>query len=160
MVGMDKGMLPALYEARLAAQTERLRRSNEISARYGLTLGDSQIRLLIAAETESLRACGRLEFGEGILPRLIYTFCDSPFIVNQDYGDTLEILQDLFYTFKNELNDELSDDELLEAMRKLFHGRAQGSLEYLENMDTADLLRALRSDDPDEDDDDDGAHAM
>ena len=151
---MGKGMLPALYETRLTARTELLRKSNEVSRRYGLALSEAQIQSLIAAEAESLRACGRLEFGEGILPRLIYTFCDSPFIVSPDYYDTLETLQDLFYTYKNEMNDALSDDELLEAMHKLFHGRAQGSLEYLENIATERLLRALRSDDAQEDGDD------
>lgn len=153
---MDDNMLPITVQARLAVQMNLLQKSNEVSRRYGLTLSEPEMRSLIVSEQQSLRDCGRLEFGEGILPRLIYTFCDSPFIVRADYYDTLETLQDLFYTFKNDLDDALSDDELLEAMRKLFHGKAQGALEYLENMDTADLLRALRSDGPDEDDGDDG----
>ena len=138
----------------LAALEQRLMQSNEISQRYGLALTPAQARALITAERQTLRDCGRLEFGEGILPRLIYTFCDSPFISRGDYAQTLEALEDLFYTFKNELNDALSDDELLEAMRMIFHGRAQGSLEYLENMDTNRLFSALRSDGENEDDDD------
>lgn len=153
---MGKDTLPAAVQARLATRMNLLRKSNGVSQRYGLSLSDSQMRSLIAAEEETLRGYGRLEFGEGILPRLIYTFCDSPFIVRGDYYDTLETLQDLFYTFKNDLDDALSDDELLEAMRKLYHGKAQGALVYLENMDTADLLRALRSGGPEEDDEDDG----
>ena len=133
---MERGMLPALQETRLAAQADLLQKSNETSERYGLWLSRLQITSLIAAEAETLRACGRLEFGEGILPRLIYTFCDSPFINREDYADMLAALQALFYTYKNELSDALSDDELLEAMHKIFHGRAQGSLEYLENITT------------------------
>ncbi len=153
---MNKQLLPAADRTPLATRMNLLRRSNEVSQRYGLSLSEPQMRSLIIAEEETLLACGRLEFGEGILPRLIHTFCDSPFIVRGDYYDTLETLQDLFYTFKNDLNDALSDDELLEAMHTLFHGKAQGALEYLENMDTADLLRALRSDGQEEEDEDDG----
>jgi hypothetical protein len=152
---MDQRMLPALREAQLAARTERLMQGNEISQQYGLALSLPQAKVLIAAEQETLFASGRLEFGEGILPRLIYTFCDSPFITRGDYADTLATLQDLFYTYKNELDDALSDDELLEAMHRLFHGKAQGSLEYLENVTTGRLLRSSRSDGADEDDEDD-----
>jgi hypothetical protein len=154
MIGVEKSTLPALLQAQLAARTERLFKSNEISGRYGLALSEPEIRSLISAEGETLRACGRLEFGEGILPRLIYTFCDSPFIVRGEYYDTLEALQDLFYAFKNDLYDALSDDELLEAMHRIFHGKAQGSLDYLENIAAEDLIRALRGGtDGDEDDD-------
>mgnify|MGYP001232233858 CR=1 FL=1 len=151
---MDEKMLPALQQGQLAARISQLRESNEVSKRYGLSLSAAQITSLIAAESETLSACGRLEFGEGILPRLICSFCDSPYINREDYAAVLETLQELFYTYKNELDDELSDDELLEAMYKLFHGEAQGSLEYLENIATETLLKALRSDGGDEDEED------
>ncbi|HPJ03055.1 MAG TPA: DUF6323 family protein [Candidatus Limiplasma sp.] len=151
---MDNSLVPALEQARLAIRTAGLQKSNETAELHGLSLSDSQMRGLILAEDESLRAMGRLEFGEGILPRLMYSFCDSPYISRDSWMDTLLALQELFYTFKNELYDALTDDELLEAMNKIFHGRAQGSLVYLENMATDMLLKALRSD-GDEDDDDD-----
>lgn len=141
---MEISSLPALWQVQLAARTERLLMTNELSGRYGLSLSEAEIRSLVAAEGESLRACGRLEFGEGILPRLIYTFCDSPFIVRAEYYTSLEILQDLFYAFKNDLCDALSDDELLEAMHRIFHGKAQGSLTYLENVAAEELLRVSR----------------
>ena len=44
-------------------------------------------------------------------------------------------------------------------MKRVFDGRAQGSMEYMENLTLADLFRALRhagrEDDEDFDDDDD-----
>jgi len=150
---MEKRGLANAGPAPVRAREDRLMQCNEISQQFGLTLTPARIRALVAAERRTLRDTGRLEFGEGILPRMIYAFCDSPFIARGDYADTLEALQELFYTFKNDLNDALSDDELLEAMHTIFHGRAQGSLEYLENMDTKELLAALRSDCADGDDD-------
>jgi hypothetical protein len=142
----------------IRAREERLLKSNGVSQRFGLTLSAAQARALIAAERQTLRDYGRLEFGEGILPRLIYGFCDSPYIARGDYTDTLEALQALFYAFQNDLEDTLTDDELLEAMHAVFHGRAQGSLEYLETVDMKELLAALRSggDDGDCDDGSDG----
>lgn len=152
---MPEDRLPAAVQARFMKLTQQLAKSNTLSQRFGVQLSETDIRSLITAEAQSLQATGRLEMGEGILPRLIYAFCDSPYINRDSYYATLETLQDLFYTFKNDLYDALSDDELIEAMHKLFHGKAQGSLEYLENMDTADLVCVLRSDDTDEEEDDD-----
>ena len=151
---MEKDLQTELRQAQLPARIERLLQINEIGRQYGLFLNEAQLSALVAAEAVTLRSQGRLEFGEGILPRLIYAFCDSPFITRTEYFDTLEALQEQFYAFKNELNDALSDDELLEAMHKVFHGRAQGSLNYMENVATVHLIRALNGepDDPEEDD--------
>lgn len=140
--------------ARAAVQKTQLQNVNHIAEEYGLTLTKTQLQSLIAAEAHTLRSTGRLELGQGVLPRLITAFCDLPFINRDSWADTLETLQELFYNFKNDLNDALSDDELVEAMHTIFHGRAQGSLEYLENMDINRLFYALRSDDAEDDDED------
>lgn len=152
---MDDHGLPALREAQLAARAERLLRSNEVSGRYGLLLSGAQARALTAAEGETLRALGRLEFGGGILPRLAYAFCDSPYMTRGSYADMLEALQELFYTFKNELDDTLTDDELVEAMHTIYHGKARGTLEYLETVTAGELEKALRGGGDCGDDEDD-----
>lgn len=148
---MEKPTLPA----RLAAQATQLRTVNERYSRFGLTLSEEQVHSLLVAEAETLRAHGRLEFGEGVLPRLIEAFCDSPLINREEYCDTLDALQTLFYAYQADLNDVLSDEELVEAMHVIFHGRAQGALEYMENLDPNRLLCALRSDDVETEDEDD-----
>ncbi len=148
---MDNSLALALGQAQLATRTESLQKCNDVSQRYGLSLSDHQLQNLIVAENETLQAYGRLEFGEGILPRLMYSFCDSPYSTRDSWMDTLLALQELFYTFKNEVNDTLSDDELIEAMHLIYHGKAQGSLQYLENMSMTTLLHALRSDEEEDD---------
>ena len=50
------------------------------------------------------------------------------------YAETLEML---FYAFKTETLDELSDDEVIEGMAAALHGPAQGLLEYLEGLNAA-----------------------
>jgi len=148
---MDNSLALALGQAQLATRTGSLQKCNDVAERYGLSLSDSQRQELILAENETLRAYGRLEFGEGILPRLMYSFCDSPYSTRDSWMDTLLALQELFYAFKNEVNDSLSDDELIEAMHHIYHGKAQGSLQYLENMSMTTLLHALRSDGEEDD---------
>ena len=150
----DSFAMKALHTQALVAAQE-LRKCNEISERYGLTLTETQIQSLVQSRFDALRFTGRMELGGDILPKLIYAFCDSPHISRIDYSGTLAALQELFYTFKNESEDAMSDDELMEAMKRCFNGKAQGSLEYLENLSISDLYRALTGNSDDEDDDDD-----
>lgn len=140
----------SLQNMQTLALSQELQKCNELTERYGLSLREEQIRALMTARSESLRTTGRIEMGESILPKLIYAFCDSPYIFRDTYCSTLGTLQELFYTFKNELNDELSDDELLEAMVRLFNEKGHGSLEYLENCTTGDLYRAWQGVDDEE----------
>ena len=139
---MNTNSLPALMQAQVLANQQALRKSNQLTERYGLTLTETQIRALVEERMHALAETGRLELGESILPRLIYAFCDSPYLDHANYFPTLTALQALFYTLKNEAGDALSDDELIAALEKLFNGKAQGSLEYLENITLPELYRA------------------
>ena len=139
---MEDSLFPALRQAQKAAMAEALRKTNSLSEKFGLSLSEAQIAALTEARVSSLLETGRVETGEGILPKLIYAFCDSPFLFRDEYCQTLAALQDLFYTFRNELEDALADDELILAMQRLYNGPAQGSLEYLENVTVSDLYHA------------------
>ena len=145
----------SMSAAQMTLARQALLGSNALSERYGLSLSDTQVRSLLQAREEILTETGRIEFGEGILPKLVYAFCDSPYIARDDYADTLAALQDLFYTFKNESEDALTDDELIQAMQTIFNNKAQGSLEYLENLPVAALYRALSKGGMQEDENDD-----
>jgi len=151
---LDGESWPALLKAREVALTRELEQCNDLSERYGLRLSGAQIHTLLEARATALADTSRVEFGESVLPRLIYAFCDSPLISRDEYCTTLTELITLFYAFQNDFNDAFSDDELIDAMHKLFNGRAQGSLEYLENATVGDLFQALN--DGNEEIDDDG----
>jgi len=126
------------------SEAQELRDCNALSGRYGLSLTERQIQNLVEKRFEALRNTGRVEFGGGILKKLIYAFCDSPYLFHEDYEDTLLELQDIFYYFKNESEDRISDDELIEFMKNTFDGKAQGSLEYLAGTSLEELSRGAR----------------
>lgn len=128
----------------LPAQQE-IRECNEYSGRFGLTLSEKEITSLVTSRAEALRASGRIEFGGGIIPKFIKAFCDSPYIEQDNYADTLAELQEAFYYFKTEAMDRFSDDELIEYMVKVFNGRAQGSVEYLLGTSLEALARYART---------------
>lgn len=146
----DETALALLREQAAMCTAAALRRCNELGLRYGVALSEGQIAALAAARQEALLAAGRVELGEGVLPKLYYAFCDSPFIQRDAFCATLAALQELFYTFCNELSGALTDDELVEALHTVYHGKAQGSLEYLENLTVSDLLRAQAGEDDEE----------
>lgn len=129
---MDKGLVQSLFIARREEEIKSIIECNEFSKRYRVVLTEKDVNELLERRKENLVEEERVEFKGGILPKIIYEFCDSPYIYQQNYVETLEGLQTAFYMFKNECLDELSDDELLSLMKKYFNEECEGSLEYLE----------------------------
>ena len=87
---------------RLRETIQALAAANRQTARYGLTLTPEQMTALAESRTRALLDTGRVEFGGGILPRLIEVFCDSPHLHQAEYAAALEALQAIFYRYKNE----------------------------------------------------------
>ncbi len=116
-------------------------RCNKMTETFGLELSEQQMEQLMVRRSEALKAAGRVELGGGVLEKLVYTFCDSPYLRQADYAETLEELQDLFYYFKTECTEQLTDDELLEAMRLIYNEAARGSLDFLAGIDRDTMCR-------------------
>jgi len=127
-----------------AAAVQEVRNCEPLCERYGLRLSEADMLELVESRKKALSDSGRVEFGGGILPKLIYAFCDSPYVNNAIWTDTLAELQEAFYTFKSEAQDRFTDDELIDFMVKTFNGRAQGSLEYLTGTSLEALCRYAR----------------
>jgi len=117
---------------------------NALSRCYGLSLGEADVRELEVCREQALLDAGRVEFGGGVLPKLVRAFCDSPFLEQQTYVQTLAELQEAFYFFKSESMERFSDDELIGFMVQIFNGRAQGSAEYLTGTSLEELCRWAR----------------
>ncbi|MDD2956741.1 MAG: DUF6323 family protein [Oscillospiraceae bacterium] len=118
----------------LLAEQESLLACNRVSSPFGLSLSPSQARELALRHRRALFDAGRIEFGEGILPRLIAALCDSPYLQPDCYAQTLAELQDIFYLFKNDCGDSLSDEELLCWIERNFSGKAAGDIQYLADL--------------------------
>ncbi len=125
-------------------QKQSVQKTNEYTSKFGLSLTDADTQMLLNERKFALSEQERVEFGEGILPRLIFAFCDSPYVYQDNYADTIGRLQEIFYMYKNETLDELSDDELITAMKEMFEGVCQGSLDFLEETCLERLARGIR----------------
>lgn len=117
---------------------------NERSRSYGLVLTEEDARELMACRDDSLKRHRRVELGGGILDRLIDAFCDCAYITQDSYLETLERLLDIFYSFKNESMEKLTDGELLHFMREQYERICFGDLDYLEDTCLERFARAIR----------------
>lgn len=120
-----------IVNKRKQIEIANIKKCNEYTSQYGLALSDNQISNLLERRKETLKEAGRIEFREGIIDKLIKEFCDSPYINQENYAETLYELVEIFYEYKNETMDLISDDELIGFMKKSFDGICQGDLEYL-----------------------------
>lgn len=128
----------------LAKDAKKILMHNEKTVQYGLVLTQQQAIELLQTQAEEQRYHGRLEFGEGPVGKLIEAFADSPYITRQNYAATLQALIETFYYYKNETEDKLTDDELIEYMKKFFNGSCEGSIELLNSRELDSLARSLR----------------
>lgn len=126
-------------------QIGRVLETNKGTERFGLTLTRQDAELIVEERKNSLKGQRRVEFGEGIVTKIIYEFCDSGFIDQNNYVDTIIRLQEIFYLFKNEMEDEITDDELLHIMKEQFEQICFGDLDYLEGTCLANFAQAVRA---------------
>ncbi len=136
--------LLALLSSNTQTSLQSILELNSYTQKFGVVLSKEESLLLLEARKNTLKVQERIEFSEGILPKLVFAFCDSPYIYQDNYSDTLERLQDIFYLYKNESLDELSDDELIEEMKMDFDGICEGSLDYLEDTCLESFAREIR----------------
>ena len=136
--------------------------SPQVWESLGMTISAEQAAMLAQHQRTALRDAGRVDFGDGVLKKLVAAFCDSPYIQTNDWADTpkspaypsdrspyiqandwadtLAQLTELFYTLKNETRDQLGDDALIAAMAARFNGGAGGSLGALGTTEPAWFL--------------------
>jgi len=131
----------SLIQAQAVAEIEKF---NELTSWYGLVLSHNEAIELVETRSLSLRNNGRIEFGGGVINIILYEFCDSPYISMYNYAETINELVEIFYYYKNETLDLMSDDDLIKFMKNSFDGICQGSLELLSGRELAHMACNLR----------------
>lgn len=126
------------------AQLRKIEDCNQYTKKFGLQLSNQDVMTLMKDRVEVLSEQRRVEFHGGILEKLIFAFCDSAYIYQDNYVETIGKLQEIFYLYKNESLDELSDDELIDYMKEQFENKCQGSLEHLEDTALEAFARSIR----------------
>jgi hypothetical protein len=127
--------------------------TNEIAQSFGLYLTIKDSYEIIIARNTTLKNYGRIEIGTEIANKIIIRFCSSPYIQQWDYCDTLIEVQKLFHYIKNELNDDIGDDELIDKLADAYDHKCFGAFELLKGRETEELIRYYKYGDEDDQDD-------
>ncbi|MEH2942388.1 DUF6323 family protein [Lachnospiraceae bacterium KK002] len=142
----SKGTMSEYFmEAGRKIQISNVLETNRYTEKFGLTLTPEDVELLVAEQKQTLKEQKRVEFSESILPKIIYEFCDSDYITMDNYTETIIRLQEIFYHYKNEMLDEITDTELLHFMKEQFETVCSGDPEYLEGTCLNIFAQAIRA---------------
>lgn len=117
---------------------------NEAIEEYALVITEDQAMELVETRSYALKNLGRIEFGGGTIEKLILGFAESPYISQHRYAEFVEELIEIFYYYKNETLDLMSDDDLIRYMKKYFDGVCKGSLEQLKYGELNRMARNIR----------------
>ena len=117
---------------------------NEQTKPYSLTLTKKDIFQIIEARNQTLKGYGRIELGTDTINKLIKNFYTSPYIEQDAYMATIMDLQEVFYYMKNETEDQISDDELIDILKDFFENYCKGSLELLQGREIEVFARNQR----------------
>ena len=126
-------------------QLAKVMETNQDTVKYGLTLSEADAQLIVSERGNALKEQKRVEFGVVISVKIIYEFCDSAYIDQNNYVDTIIRLQEIFYLYKNEMQDEITDDELLHFMKEQFETICFGDLDYLEGTCLSNFAQVIRA---------------
>ena len=123
-------------------EIDHLMQVNDVTRPYGLALThEDAVTVLNAA----LRGSGRIEIGSGAVDRLIEKFCDSPYINEENYVESICRLTELFYFMKSDTLDRLTDEELLDQMKQAFDGCCEGSIDLLADRELDRIAYNIRA---------------
>lgn len=104
---------------------------SEDASNYNNSLTLLEIKEVIKERDNILVNYGLVELGIDVLRKIIESFRSSPYIIQENYMETLIELQEIFYFVKRETDDTLSDDILIELMIQFFNNDCRGSLDLL-----------------------------
>ena len=142
---MESNFFELMQAQQQKQEMAKILECNNNTSEFGLVLSEEDVNKLMLSRKLLLTENQRVEFGEGILPKIIHYYCDSQYINQDNYADSLDQLQDIFYLYKNETEDRLTDDELLDFMKQQFEEVCFGDFEYLSTTCLERYARTIRA---------------
>lgn len=140
--------LPSIFGAMDAAmkelQTNEILKTNEETMKYGLSLTAEEAVEIVESRNQLLRSYGRVELDMEAAKKLICRFAASSFINQEDYAAAIKDLQEVFYYLKNETDDEVGDERLIEIIEELLNDSCEGSIELLQGVGVEEFVREYR----------------
>ena len=101
---------------------------NEHTEPYGITLSQKDCTELAESRSEFLIENERIEVGTGAVRRIIEEFCESPYVSQMNFKQTVADLLECFYYIKTETEDRVDDESVIEFLKYVFENDAGGDV--------------------------------
>lgn len=113
-------ILSSIHQGLKEIERNELLETNEKSREYGLALSESDVKDIITSRNYTLKGYGRIELDIKTTKQLIENIYKSQFTNINDYLETINDMQEIFYYLKNETDDKICDDEIIEILDELY----------------------------------------
>ncbi|NMS90340.1 hypothetical protein HGQ85_10380 [Clostridioides difficile] len=113
-------ILSSMHQGLKEIEKNELLDTNKESKEYGLVLSEVDVKDIITSRNYTLKGYGRIELDIKVTKQLIENIYKSQFTNMDDYLEAINDMQEIFYYLKNETNDKISDDEIIEMLDELY----------------------------------------
>lgn len=124
-------------------ERENIQTLVEKAASHGLILTEEDTESLLAENRVLLHRSHRLAFGMNAAVMLAEKFSRSTYITKRDFLNVVTELTEFFYEMKNETQDSIGDDELIDELFDAFEHRCGGSVELTMSRMENQILRGV-----------------
>ena len=112
------------------------------TAEYGITLSEKDCIEIAECRHEALVENERIEVGLGATQKIIEAFCESGYVNQNCFSETVQGLLECFYMIKTETCDKVDDESVLEFLKYLFETEVGGDISKI--FDSAALEEYIR----------------
>jgi hypothetical protein len=127
-------LIESMNQLLFKSHVSKIIKINNFSYEFGLILSEKNVIEIINERNRVLKVYERIDFDSSIIEKILNSFYCSPYILQENYVQTINELIELFYYIKNDVNDEIGDDELISIMEDLFNSACHGDLNYLKDL--------------------------
>ncbi|MGX9755136.1 DUF6323 family protein [Clostridioides difficile] len=113
-------ILSSMHQNLKEIERNELLETNNESKYYGLILSQADVKDIITSRNDTLKGYGRIELDIKVTKQLIENIYTSQFTNMDDYLETINDMQEIFYYLKNEIDDKICDDEIIEILDELY----------------------------------------
>ena len=114
---------------------------------YGLVISEAVAIEIAMYRSQALTEHERFETNSNAISRLTSAFLETRYINQEDFAHTIGEIINLFYLIKNETENNISDDDLISELLKVFTETCFGSLEIMQSKGLEKILRKYKFDD-------------
>ena len=128
----------ALIERKIVAHLLEI---NSTTQKHGLILTEAIAKEIAEARQYALKENDRIDFSSDTLTRLVKAFSESYYITQENFSEIIGEMLDLFYFLKNEIDDVLSDDDMISEMLIVFNETCFGAMEAMYGRGVEKIIR-------------------